>query len=97
MIIWGGTDGTNPFNTGGRYNPDTDSWSATTTNNAPFARFDHPAVWTGLEMIVWGGHDPTNFFNTGGRYCAAATSPTPTPTPRSTPTPRARPTPAPRP
>ena len=97
MIIWGGTDGTNPFNTGGRYNPGTDSWSATTTNNAPFARFDHPAVWTGLEMIVWGGHDPTNFFNTGGRYCAAATSPTPTPTPRSTPTPRARPTPAPRP
>jgi len=29
MIVWGGADLTNEFNTGGRYNPSTDSWTAT--------------------------------------------------------------------
>src|SRR6478672_1054418 len=34
MIVWGGL-GPSIFNTGGRYNPDTDSWTATSTTNAP--------------------------------------------------------------
>jgi len=72
MIVWGGEgNGSNPrqVNTGGRYNPITDSWLATTTNNAPSPRDDHSAVWTGSEMIVWGGFsDPDDWFNTGGRY-----------------------------
>ena len=50
MIIWGGVD-----NTGGRYNPATNTWRATSTTNAPSARTEHTAVWTGTEMIVWGG------------------------------------------
>src|SRR5438552_1169719 len=45
-----------------------DSWTATSSTNAPSDRFDHTAVWTGTEMIVWGGADLTNEFNTGGRY-----------------------------
>jgi hypothetical protein len=32
-----------------------DTWTATSTTNAPSARADHTAVWTGSEMIVWGG------------------------------------------
>ena len=57
MIVWGGqNDHSVSSNTGGRYNPNTDSWVATTTNNAPDARFGHTAVWTGGEMIVWGGY-----------------------------------------
>ena len=54
----------------GRYNPSTDSWTATSTTNAPTARDAHTAVWTGSEMIVWGGSDNngTDVFNTGGRY-----------------------------
>jgi hypothetical protein len=64
MIVWGGLGG---GNTGGRYNPITDSWTATSTTNAPTGRNYHTAVWTGSEMIVWGGRDgPTS--NTGGRY-----------------------------
>ena len=57
------------LNTGGRYNPSTDSWTATSTTNAPTAPIGHTAVWTGSEMIVWGGMD-ANFaaLNTGGRY-----------------------------
>ena len=56
------------LNTGGRYNPGTDTWTATSTTNAPTGRFDHTAVWTGSEMIVWGGYDGNDHFNTGGRY-----------------------------
>jgi hypothetical protein len=49
MIVWG------PVNTGGRYNPITDNWTATTTTNAPAGRWRHTAVWTGTQMIVRGG------------------------------------------
>ena len=34
-----------------------DSWTATSTTNAPTGRTGHTAVWTGSEMIVWGGGD----------------------------------------
>jgi N-acetylneuraminic acid mutarotase len=45
------------------------TWTATSTTNAPSARFRHTAVWTGSEMIVWGGTpDGINALNTGGRY-----------------------------
>jgi hypothetical protein len=46
-----------------------DSWTATTTTNAPTAREIHTAVWTGTKMIVWGGigAGSTNL-NTGGQY-----------------------------
>ena len=56
MIVWGGgADGPTYLNTGARYSPSTDSWTATSTTNAPDARTGHTAVWTGSEMIVWGG------------------------------------------
>lgn len=64
MIVWGGWDGFDFSNAGGRYNPSTDSWAATSTANAPWGRSKHTAVWTGTEMIVWGGND----LDTGGRY-----------------------------
>jgi hypothetical protein len=73
MIVWGGLTGTisfeNETNTGGRYNPSTNTWTATSITNAPTARSSHTAVWTGSEMIVWGGSSGLNT-NTGGRYCA---------------------------
>ena len=75
MIVWGGYD-LNPLNTGGRYNPGTDSWTATSTTNAPTGRYVHTAVWTNSEMIVWGGFDNGGPTNTGGRYCAQAGSST---------------------
>ncbi len=50
---------------------------ATSTANAPFAREDHTAVWTGSEMIVWGGYNNAAqiFLNTGGIYCAQPSTP----------------------
>ena len=80
MIVWGGYfyDGDNHFlNTGGRYNPITDSWTATGTTDAPTARYAHTAVWTGSEMIVWGGYfydGDNHYLNTGGRYNPATNS-----------------------
>jgi hypothetical protein len=79
MIVWGGSGWTIPtyFNTGGRYDPATDTWTPTSTMNAPSARFSHTAVWTGSKMIIWGGA-PTPLTNTGGRYDPATDSWTPT-------------------
>ncbi len=72
MIVWGGEiSGTETLNTGGRYDPSTDTWAPTSTGmNVPSERLDHTAVWTGTEMIVWGGWDMTSptRVNTGGRY-----------------------------
>jgi len=48
--------------------PNTDSWIATTTANAPSARAGHTASLDGTEMIVWGGANDMDVLNTGGRY-----------------------------
>ncbi len=61
MIVWGGYDDeeiygpTHYLNSGGKYNPVSDSWVMTSLSNAPLARGGHSAVWTSAEMIVWGG------------------------------------------
>jgi N-acetylneuraminic acid mutarotase len=73
MIIWGGFsyDGTDEHyeNSGCRYNPNSDSWKATSTGvNCPSGRYSHTAVWTGTEMIIWGGDMGGPYLNTGGRY-----------------------------
>jgi len=74
MIVWGGyfQDTSNHYwNTGGRYDPISDSWTATSTTNAPDGRAIHTAIWTGSEMIVWGGtfYDGIiEALNTGGIY-----------------------------
>jgi N-acetylneuraminic acid mutarotase len=73
MIVWGGETfvpytGYYSVNTGGRYDPSTDSWVATNTTNAPDPRHHHTAVWTGNKMIVWGSGPYYNATNTGGTY-----------------------------
>ena len=75
MVVWGGSQffaGSN-LNTGGRYNPTSDTWQPVTTAGAPEARLFTSAVWTGAEMVIWGGYvynaDGTSYYvNTGGRY-----------------------------
>src|SRR5438093_2131518 len=68
MIVWGGIDGSQVVGSGGRYNPTSNTWQATSrTGAAPQARYGHAAVWTGTEMIVWSGSDLTNDFISGGR------------------------------
>ena len=71
MIVWGGYHDYGEYmNTGGRYDPLTDSWTGTSTGaTVPTGRAGHTAVWTGAEMIVWGGHGSAKL-NSGGRYAA---------------------------
>ena len=60
----------------------TGTWTATTTTNAPAARSDATAVWTGSRMIVWGGSERyqigfdwfTRTTNTGKLYDPATDS-----------------------
>jgi hypothetical protein len=54
MIVWGWRSGTN---TGGKYNPVTDTWQSVTSDCAPFGNY-FTSVWTGSEMIVWGYVEP---------------------------------------
>ncbi len=75
MIIWGGNvQGYDVHtNTGGRYDPATDSWKTTRVNvYTPPATVGHSAIWTGTEMIIWGGDnnppDGQAFTQKGGRY-----------------------------
>jgi N-acetylneuraminic acid mutarotase len=73
MIIWGGyfyDTSTHYYNTGGRYNPESNAWTATPTDgNCPFARHCHASLWTGDEMIIWGGSAPGHPDSNGGaRY-----------------------------
>ncbi len=63
MIVWGGAADGSSLQTGGRYNPTANSWTAMTTNGAPAARNEHTAGWTGKEMIVWGGYGSSTSLN----------------------------------
>ncbi len=93
MIVWGGTDHWDGLNTGGRYDPATDTWRATSVGlgvPSPRNSNDATAVWTGSEMVVWGGRfGPFGFANTGGRYDPVADSWVPTSVGAGVPPPRA--------
>src|SRR4029079_772640 len=64
MVVWSGANN----NTGGRYDPSNDTWTATSTTKAPPSRAGHTTVWSGTEVIVWGGATSDNSLNSGGRY-----------------------------
>ena len=68
MIVWGGQVNATATNTGGRYDPATDSWVATPTANGPASRWRHTAIWTGTEMVVWGGYSGSAYLASGGKY-----------------------------
>ena len=79
MIVWGGLGNgfdLTGFDTGGRFDPATDTWRSTTQSGAPAGRFGHTAVWTGREMIVWGGSTKVagiwTYFDSGARYDPAS-------------------------
>jgi len=55
MIVWGGFEGAHYLNTGGRYNPATDSWVATGTANAPQrSSLSHSSLdWNTNDRLGW--------------------------------------------
>ncbi len=76
MVVWGGYYYGGPegyfWDTGGRYDPVADSWTATSTAGAPLPRAVHTAIWTGSLMLVWGGFGgeipSIDYLSTGGVY-----------------------------
>ena len=83
MLVWGGQGTFNSFysDTGGRYDPDTDSWTPTSpTSSGPSERQSHTGVWTGSLMIVWGGENSLTgvVLETGASYDPATDSWIPT-------------------
>lgn len=75
MVVWGGASAAKSgvLDSGARYHPPSDTWTAVPLNAAPAARFDHSAVWTGAEMIVWGGATNLAYLlRDGGRYHPAS-------------------------
>jgi hypothetical protein len=71
MIVWGGENGSQnaSFNSGGHYDPLTDTWEATSLTGAPEGRAFFSSFWTGSEMLVWGGfRRGTGQVDSGGLY-----------------------------
>ncbi len=70
VVVWGGLLNSNTFtNTGGVYDPRSNTWGPTSLVNAPTARINHTAIWTGSRMIIWGGVGPGGVpLNNGGIY-----------------------------
>ncbi|MFO1500858.1 MAG: hypothetical protein U1G07_21135 [Verrucomicrobiota bacterium] len=83
MIIWGGQGisaqsrsavDVRFLNTGARYNPQTDKWTAMDTNAAPAARTDFTLTWTGSAAVIFGGRGsatglrPGGWLNSGASY-----------------------------
>ena len=88
MIVWGGFGGFGgtPFNSGARFHVSSNRRFPVSLENAPRARTQHTAIWTGTEMIVWGGFDFTNIFApaflaTGASYDPVTDRWTPLPSP----------------
>jgi len=44
------------------------TWIPISTTNAPVARYNHTAIWTGTKMIVWGGFTKAGLTDTGYAY-----------------------------
>lgn len=61
------------LNTGGRFNPDTGIWTATSISGAPSGRRSHAAIWSDSEMIIFGGSNNVNDLNSFGIYYPANT------------------------
>jgi N-acetylneuraminic acid mutarotase len=70
MIVWGGQTSIlgSLTNSGGRYNPKRNTWTALATTGTLSPRAGHTAVWTGSEMIVWGGANNLTNYADGRRY-----------------------------
>ena len=73
MFIWGGKTTSGATDTGGLYDPATQTWTQTPTNaqGGPPAAYNATAVYDGLDnkVIVWGGQsDDVTAVNSGGVY-----------------------------
>ena len=74
MVVWGGFSAGGSSggwkNTGGVYNPTTDTWTATSLVNAPSARFKFGTTYGAGKVIIWSGYNVIagGIYRSGGMY-----------------------------
>lgn len=70
FLLWGGGIDRlgNGTQTGAIYDLSTGQWSQISAANAPSARRQHTAVWTGSKMLVWGGSGNLGWVANGAAY-----------------------------
>jgi len=74
IFVWGGVDrtGRDLLNSGGIYDPSSDSWTSVTTTGAPSARMSNGIVEANGKVYIFGGlslvNNQQSKLNTGGVY-----------------------------
>ncbi len=70
FLAWGGYEflSSGRVNTGGWYDPYSNTWTSFPTTNAPSARSLETMGWDGFNMIIWGGFNGATYLNTGAKY-----------------------------
>lgn len=75
-VIWGGEGSSGAVDSGARLTFSSDTtpseWQSISAANAPSARSEHTAVWTGQRMMVWGGQRSGTLLGDGAIYDPAA-------------------------
>ena len=60
LFVWGGVTSTDAglfvLNSGSRYNPNTDTWVALSSQDAPSPRANATSIWTGGTLLLFGGY-----------------------------------------
>jgi N-acetylneuraminic acid mutarotase len=83
-IVWGGEGTGGPLNSGAQLlfssSAAPTDWAPVSNANAPSARSEHSAVWTGQRMIIWGGQRGGELLGDGAMYDPAANVWEPIPT-----------------
>ncbi len=85
MLVWGGaivngSGMTVTFDSGGRYNPGTDTWMPISMGpSKPSMRYLNAGIWTGSELLIWGGtpNGGPFYLDDGSRYDPQADTWTP--------------------
>lgn len=73
VLVWGGlSPAAQALGTGGRYNENTNSWTAINNTGAPSPRFNNCGLWefggNHRRLIVWGGTDTFDWLGNGAEY-----------------------------
>jgi N-acetylneuraminic acid mutarotase len=68
LLLWGGQRSGAALGDGAAFHPQSNTWTPIGSSNAPVARADHAALWSGTEMLVVDGADASGALSSGAAY-----------------------------